>query len=395
MVNLSELNGMDPKSSTLFPELERELQSLHTTGILPAQKIEELIQAGHISGLSPIRDAQIQPASIDLRLGAVAYRVRAGLLPGPAHTVMQRLDQFGYQEVDLAKGALLEPGRVYIIPLQESLALPAQVSAKGNPKSTIGRLDIFTRLMADFGVEFDRVPPGYRGKLYVEVVPRSFGVLVREGTRMYQARFVRGNPRPADSTLKELDERGTLVFGAADQPAEANIANGLRISLDLEGVSGSEIIGYRAKKNAPSIDLEKVGAFEPDDFWEPISRPKDRQMILDPEDFYLLLSKERVCIPPEYAAELVPYDPQVGEFRIHYAGFFDPGFGYGSGEISGTHAVLEVRAHGVPFLFVDGQTVGRLVYERLLAAPAKIYGPSIGSSYQGQGLSLSKQFKRR
>ena len=385
---------MDLNSSSLFPELEQELRALHTTGILPAQRIEELIQSGHITGLSPVQDVQIQPASIDLRLGPVAYRVRAGLLPGKDHTVMQRLDQFGYQELSLSTSALLEPGCVYIIPLQEELALPPQVGAKGNPKSTIGRLDVFTRLMADYGVEFDRVPAGYRGKLYVEVVPQSFGVLVREGTRMYQARFVRGNPRPADSTLRELDERGKLVFLPEDQPGDARIDNGLRISLDLDGVAGSPIIGYRAKKNAPPIDLEKVGFFDPADFWEPLSRPKDRQMIIDPEDFYLLLSKERVSIPPEYAAELVPYDPQVGEFRIHYAGFFDPGFGYGAGDINGTHAVLEVRAHGVPFVFVDGQTVGRLVYERLLAVPAKTYGPGIGSSYQGQGLALSKQFKR-
>ena len=388
------LSGMDLEIGSLFPELEQELQALRTTGILPAQKIEELIQAGHITAGSPVRGEQIQPASIDLRLGPVAYRVRAGLLPGPTHTVMQRLEEFGYHALDLSRGALLEPGRVYIIPLLEEFALPPQIGAKGNPKSTIGRLDVFTRLMADYGVEFDRVPAGYRGRLYVEVVPRSFGILVREGTRIYQARFVRGNPRPADSTLKELDERGTLVFVSEGQPGEADIDNGLRLSLDLEGVGGSKIIGYKAKKDAPFVDLEKVGFFDPDDFWEPLFRPKDRQIIIDPEDFYLLLSKERICIPPEFAAELVPYDPQVGEFRIHYAGFFDPGFGYGGGDINGTHAVLEVRAHGVPFVFVDGQTVGRLVFERLLATPSKIYGPTIGSSYQGQGLSLSKQFKR-
>ena len=380
---------MDLETGSLFPELEQSLQPSRTTGILPAQRIEDLIEAGHISARSPVGAEQIQPASIDLRLGPVAYRVRAGLLPGQKHTVMQRLEEFGYHEVDLSRGVLLEPRCVYIIPLQEEFALPPQIAAKGNPKSTIGRLDVFTRLMADYGVEFDYVPPGYHGKLYVEVVPRSFGILVHEGTRMYQARFVRGNPRPADSTLKELNERRTLVFVGEDQPGEANIDNGLLIKLDLGEVGGSEIIGYRAKKNAPAVDLGKVGFFEPDDFWEPLSQPKDKQIIIDPEDFYLLLSKERICVPPEFAAELVPYDPQVGEFRIHYAGFFDPGFGYGGGDISGTRAVLEVRAHGVPFVFVDGQTVGRLVFERLLGTPSKIYGPTIGSSYQGQG-SVSK-----
>jgi dCTP deaminase len=384
---------MDRQSSALFPELEGEFQVLHSTGILPSQKIVELMEAGHISAPCPIRDEQVQPASIDLRLGPVAYRVRAGLLPGSS-TVLRKLEQFGYQAVDLSTPALLERGCVYIVPLQEELNLPPQVGARGNPKSTIGRLDVFTRLMADYGGEFDRIPAGYSGKLYVEIVPRSFGIVVREGLRIYQARFIKGNPRPADSMLKDLDRLSPLIFGGDDQPAEANIHQGLRISLDLEGAAGSGVVGYKARRNAPPVELDKIDFFDPDDFWEPLLKPKQRQMIIDPDDFYLLLSKERICVRPEFAAELVPYDPQVGEFRIHYAGFFDPGFGYGSGEINGTHAVLEVRAHGVPFLFSDGQTIGRLIFEQLLAAPSKIYGPAIGSSYQRQGLSLSKQFRR-
>lgn len=384
---------MDFASSILFPELEQEFQTLHRNGILPSQKIAELIQAGHISARSPLTEEQIQPASIDLRLGPIAWRVRAGMLPGTS-TVERKLEQFGYQEIDLTKPALMERGCVYIVPLEEELALPPQISARGNPKSTIGRLDIFTRLMADYGVEFDRIPAGYSGKLYVEIVPQSFGVVVRQGLRIYQARFVKGNPRPADSMLKEIDRLSPLIFVEDDQPGEPNIHNGLRISLDLEGAAGSEIVGYKARRSAPPIELDKVDFFDPNDFWEPLLKPKQRQMIIDPDDFYLLLSKERICVRPEYAAELVPYDPQVGEFRIHYAGFFDPGFGYGSGDINGTPAVLEVRAHGVPFLFADGQTVGRLIFEQLLAAPSKIYGPAIGSSYQRQGLSLSKQFRR-
>jgi dCTP deaminase len=384
---------MEPASSTLFPELEPAFQALHSTGILPSQKIEELIAAGHITARCPIREEQIQPASIDLRLGPVAWRVRAGLLPG-ASTVERKLDQFGYQEVDLERPALLERGCVYIVPLEEELALPPQISARGNPKSTIGRLDVFTRLMADYGVEFDRIPAGYKGRLYVEIVPQSFGIVVHRGLRIYQARFLKGNPRPADSTLKDIDRLSPLVFLEDDQPGEANIHNGLRISLDLEGAAGSEIVGYKARRSAPPVELDKVDYFDPNDFWEPLVKPKQRQMIIDPDAFYLLLSKERICVRPEYAAELVPYDPQVGEFRIHYAGFFDPGFGYGAGEINGTPAVLEVRAHGVPFLFADGQTVGRLIFEQLLATPSKIYGPAIGSSYQRQGLSLSKQFRK-
>jgi dCTP deaminase len=384
---------MDLASRTLFPELDREDRALHSSGILPSQKICELIEAGHITAGAPIGEEQIQPASIDLRLGPVAYRVRAGLLPG-TNTVERKLEQFGYQQVDLTRPALLERGCVYIVPLLESVALPPQISARGNPKSTIGRLDVFTRLMADYGVEFDRIPGGYAGKLYVEIVPQSFGIVVHEGIRIYQARFVKGNPSLADRMLEKLEQRIPLVFDQNERPAEANIDNGLRISLDLEGTGGSQIVGYRARKSAPPVELDRIDYFDPADFWELLFKPKQRQMIIDPGDFYLLLSKQKIRVPPESAAELVPYDPQVGEFRVHYAGFFDPGFGYGSGDINGTPAVLEVRAHGVPFLFVDDQLIGRLVFEELLEIPSKIYGPSIGSSYQKQGLSLSKQFRR-
>ncbi|HEY7391732.1 MAG TPA: 2'-deoxycytidine 5'-triphosphate deaminase [Bryobacteraceae bacterium] len=384
---------MNLSSRSLFPELEREERSLHSVGILPSQKIHELIEAGHITARAPIGEEQIQPASIDLRLGPVAYRVRAGLLAG-ANTVERKLEQFGYQQVDLTRPALLERGCVYIVPLMESLALPPQISARGNPKSTIGRLDVFTRLMADYGVGFDRVPGEYAGKLYVEIVPQSFGIVVHEGIRIYQVRFVKGNPSLADGMLEKLEERIPLVFDRDERPAEAKIDNGLRISLDLEGTAGSEIIGYRARKNAPPVELDRVDYFDPADFWEPLVRPKQRQMIIDPGDFYLLLSKQKIRVPPESAAELVPFDPQMGEFRVHYAGFFDPGFGYGAGDINGTPAVLEVRAHGVPFLFADDQLIGRLVFEELLEIPSKIYGPAIGSSYQRQGLSLSKQFQK-
>jgi dCTP deaminase len=384
---------MDRASRSLFPELEREDRALRSAGILPSQKVCDLIEAGHITAHAPIGDDQIQPASIDLRLGPVAYRVRAGLLAG-ATTVERKLEQFGYQQVDLTRPALLERGCVYIVPLVESLALPPQISARGNPKSTIGRLDVFTRLMADYGVGFDRIPGGYAGKLYVEIVPQSFGIVVHEGIRIYQARFVKGNPSLADKMLEKLEQRIPLVFDQDERPAEANIDNGLRISLDLEGATGSEIIGYRARKNAPPVELDRVDYFDPPDFWEPLIKPKQRQMIIDPGDFYLLLSKQKIRVPPESAAELVPYDPQMGEFRVHYAGFFDPGFGYGAGDINGTPAVLEVRAHGVPFLFADDQLIGRLVFEELLEIPSKVYGPAIGSSYQRQGLSLSKQFRR-
>lgn len=379
---------------SLFPELERDLRTLYTTGVLPSQEIEGLIKTGCISAKFQISNDQIQPASIDLRLGSVAYRVRASFLPGANSTINRKIAALQMHEVDLTKPAVLEKGCVYIVPLMEELSLPPMISGKANPKSTTGRLDIFTRLITDYGTEFERVPSGYNGKLYVEVVPRTFSILVHEGTKLNQLRFVRGGPRPSDTKLDELHEKETLVYLENNMPAQPLISKGLWISIDLQGNSGSGVIGYKAKRHTPLIDLDKIYYYDPLEFWEPIVRPKFKSIVLIPDDFYILVSREKLRIPPNFAAEMVPYDPSVGEFRIHYAGFFDPGFGYGHDDIKGTHTVLEVRSHGVPFLLEDGQVVGRLIYERLLTIPEKIYGMNIGSSYQCQGLSLSKQFKR-
>jgi len=225
-------------------------------------------------------------------------------------------------------------------------------------------------------------------------VPRTFSVLVAQGTKLNQLRFMRGNPLPSDKEHRELDEQESLVYLADETRGQANIADGLWVSVDLEAAAGSTIIGYKAKKHAPLVDLSKVDHYDPSEFWDPIVGLRESRLVLDPNDFYILVSKEKIRVPPHYAAEMVAYDPSVGEFRIHYAGFFDPGFGYGSDDIRGTRAVLEVRSHEVPFLIESGQTVGRLIYERLLAKPKKIYGSGIGSSYQSQGLALSKQFKR-
>ncbi|MBI3610235.1 MAG: 2'-deoxycytidine 5'-triphosphate deaminase [Nitrospirae bacterium] len=385
---------MDSNIANLFPELEKDLSSFYTTGILPSQKIKELIETGYISAKTPISNDQIQPASIDLRLGPVAYRVRASFLPGEHSTVNGKLDALRMHEIDLTQPSVLEKGCVYIVPLMEELSLPSKISGKVNPKSTTGRLDVFTRLITDYGTEFERIKAGYKGKLYVEIVPRTFSILVHEGIKLNQLRFVRGEPPPSDKGLNELDEKETLVYLENDTPDEAMISKGLWISIDLQISNGSEIIGYKAKRHAPLIDLDKINYYDPLEFWEPIGRPKTNQMILNPDDFYILVSKEKIRVPSNFAAEMVAYDPSVGEFRIHYAGFFDPGFGYGNRDIKGTRAVLEVRSHEVPFLLEDGQVVGRLIYQRLLAAPEKIYGTGIGSSYQCQGLSLSKQFKR-
>jgi dCTP deaminase len=371
------------------------LQSLSfTTGILPSQRIRELIAHERITTAVPVEDDQIQPSSLDLRLGPVGYRMQASFLPGPKATVESRIKDLAMSKIDLTRPTVFEKGCVYLVPLMEQLNLTSEWSAKANPKSTTGRLDIFTRLICDGGTEFERVPEGYKGTLYAEVVPRTFTIIVQAGVKLNQLRFVRGCPPPSDTTLQELDEQETLVYGAGDLPAEARINRGLMISLNLQGDPQHRLIGYRARQNTPAIDLLKKDHYDPEDFWDPIYEPRYRQIILNPDDFYILLSKEKVRIPPAYAAEMVAYDPSMGEFRIHYAGFFDPGFGYGASDVKGSHAVLEVRSHEVPFLIEDGQIVGRLIYERLLAHSDKIYGMGIGSSYQGQGLALSKQFKR-
>ncbi|MDQ6677002.1 MAG: 2'-deoxycytidine 5'-triphosphate deaminase [Acidobacteriota bacterium] len=385
---------MNSAGPGLFPELTRNSPNGFKTGILPSQMLEEMIAAGHISSVVPVLPDQIQPSSLDLRLGPVAYRVRASFLPGDQSTVAAKLAGHKLHELDLTRPAVLEKGCVYIVPLREELSLPSQISGKVNPKSSTGRLDIFTRVITDYGRQFEFVPPGYKGKLYAEVVPRTFSVLVRAGARLSQLRLTRGAPQFSDADLTRLDEREMLVYDEGELPVEALIAGGLRLSVDLQGVGGSDIIGYRAKKHSSLIDLDCIGHYEPGEFWDTIYRTKNRDLVLDPEDFYILASKEKIRIPPGYAAEMVPYDPSVGEFRIHYAGFFDPGFGYGTDDIKGTRAVLEVRSHEVPFLLEDGQEVGSLTFERLMAVPSRLYGQGIGSNYQRQGLALSKHFKR-
>ncbi len=379
---------------SLFPELTTAKELAHTTGTLPSQTIRELIRIGRISAPSEIADDQIQPASIDLRLGPVAYRVRASFLPGQHSTVEKKIAELQIEKMDLTKPTVFDKGSVFIVPLLEEVSLPADTLAKANPKSTTGRLDIFTRLISDYGAEFDWVRKGYTGKLYAEVVSRTFTVTVCVGTKLNQLRFIRGNPPYTDNMLMELDEKETLVFEDEDNPAQANIDRGLRISVDLRGNGDTEVVAHKAKKHAPAIDLSKKNFYEESEFWEPIHAPAAGGIVLNPGDFYLLASREKVRVPPTLAAELVPYDPSIGELRVHYAGFFDPGFGYGLSDIPGTKAVLEVRAHEVPVLIEDRQIIGRLLYSRMMGRPDKVYGISIGSSYQKQGVMLSKQFKR-
>lgn len=378
----------------LFGELPSAASGERTTGILPSQSIRELIAKGRIVGNRAITEEQIQPASLDLRLGDIAHRVQASFLPGPSGKVEARVKELRMARVDLTSAAVFEKGCVYIVPLLEELDLPRDISGKANPKSTTGRLDVFVRLITDDGVEFERVPPGYKGRLYAEIVSRTFTVAVRAGMRLNQLRFVRGNPVSSDSRIRRLDEEENLTYMDEESPVKASVDRGLRITVNLEGASADEVIAYKARKHAPAIELDRINYYAPEEFWE-ARRHGSNRLILEPGDFYILASKERVRVPPEFAAEMVPFDPSVGEFRIHYAGFFDPGFGYGSSDIKGTRAVLEVRAHEVPFLIEHEQFVGRLTYMPLLSKPEKIYGLQIGSSYQQQALTLSKQFRRQ
>jgi dCTP deaminase len=377
---------------TLFPGIAR---APFSTGVLPYQHIRGLIQNKLVTAQEPFADDQVQPASLDLRLGAVAHRLQASFLPGAHWKVADKLQALSMARLDLASPTVLEKGCVYLAPLLESLRLPEGMSARANPKSTTGRLDVFTRLITDNGREFERVPDRYSGPLFAEIVPRTFSVIVQKGARLSQLRFVRGKPLPSDSQLERLDEQEKLIYLDEESPARADIRDGLRLSINLRSEDPREVVAYRGRKNAPLIDVGKVEHYEPEEFWDRITSRRDGRLILHPGDFYILGSLERVRVPPDYAAEMVPFDPSVGEFRIHYAGFFDPGFGYGHSDIRGTRAVLEVRAHEVPFMIEHGQVVSRLRYSRLREVPDKIYGASIGSSYQRQGLALSKQFRRR
>ena len=379
---------------TLFPELSLRDSDTLTKGILPVQRLEELVENGNIRASTPILENQIQPSSIDLRLSGVAYRVAASFLPTQYATVQQKLQDLLLEEVDLSNSALLKKGCVYIVPLQEELFLPDFISGRANPKSSTGRLDIFTRLITDYAAKFEDVRAGYKGKLYAEIAPLTFDVIVREGSRLNQLRLSRGSPRSSDTMLREMRETESIVYSPDASPLKPMIAEGLQLSIDLEGTDTSDIIGYRALHDTKPIDLANINYYDPKEFWEPVRRNAKKTIVLAAGEFYILASKQKVSIPPDYAAEMIPYDPSVGEFRIHYAGFFDPGFGWSPTESRGTHAVLEVRSHDVPSLLEDGQIVCRLVYEQLLAPPSKLYGKEIGSSYASQRLALSKHFKR-
>jgi dCTP deaminase len=357
-------------------------------GILPDAMIGKLIREGAILAEYEFVQDQIQPASLDLRLGEIAFRVRASFLPGPNTTVAERIDELKLHEIALTDGAVLETGCVYIVPLIESLALPPNIAASANPKSSTGRLDVFTRVIADETRGFDRISAGYHGPLYAEISPKTFPVLVREGSRLSQIRFRHGNALLTAEALRTLHIAERLV-----DDDQADVGEGVAVSVDLGGLGPDGFVGYRAKRHTGLIDVDRRAGYDVGEFWEPIKARKDESLVLDPDEFYILASKEAVQVPPDFAAEMVPFDPLVGEFRVHYAGFFDPGFGYAGAGGRGSRAVLEVRSREVPFILEHGQTVGRLVYEHMLERPKALYGQGIGSNYQAQGLKLSKHFR--
>lgn len=360
-----------------------------TTGILADDAITALFDTGRLKSEAALDTDQVQPASLDLRLGSKAFRVRASFLPGPSSLVSDKLNRLALHVIDLSEGAVLETGCVYIVPLMESLDLPEGLAASANPKSSTGRLDIFTRVITDYAQEFDKIPPGYRGPLYLEISPRTFPIVVRRGSRLSQIRFRTGNAMLGEEELAALHQSDTLV--ASDTP---NVSGGgIALSIDLKGTGPDGLIGYRGKHHTSVVDVDRKDQHDIFDFWEPLFSRGRNELILDPDEFYILVSREAVHVPPLYAAEMTPFDPLVGEFRVHYAGFFDPGFGHASAGGTGSRAVLEVRSHEVPFILEHGQIVGRLVYEHMLTRPKGLYGAGLGSNYQAQGLKLSKHFR--
>lgn len=370
------------------------------SGYLANQSIELACHEGLIHSRVTLLASQFQPVSLDLRLGSRAYRIQSSFLP-ENDTVATKLKEVKLYEVDLRDGGILEKGAIYLIPLLEELNFPKSLYGRTNPKSSTGRLDMFTRVIVDHGHRFDEIPCGYEGKVYLEVIPRSFPVRVREGLRLNQLRIFMGNPYLSDTQLKGHYKKTPILFNDDGRPIgvkDVKIDNGLFISLDLAGAGKDRVVAYKAKTNSSVIDMSLNRYYHPMDFWEPITltQIRNKRLILEPESFYIMMSKEKICIWPHLLAEMVAYEPNSGELRTHYAGFFDPGFGWHGGKAQknqGTRAVMEVRPHDVPFMVEDGQTFCRLKFENVIEKPTKIYGKEIKSNYYSQGLALSKYFK--
>jgi dCTP deaminase len=366
---------------------------LRNTGILPAQQLQIMIDDHDIVGVpEPITQDQIQPASLDLRLGRQAFRVRASFLPGPGSSVMERVERLEGAPIDLTEGAVFERGVVYVVKLMENVSLSSEIEGAANPKSSTGRLDVLTRLITDRATAFDRIEAGHEGPLYVEVAPLTFSIVVRKGSRLNQVRFSRGRRAMAHKSRIQQDyDEGRLIKTEGERlPLRAGL---VPVTVDLLGAGKGSVIGYKAKHGTNTVDVDKIGHYDPKEYWEKIESNGGR-LYLEKDGFYILATCEEVGVPPQLAAEMVPFDPNSGEFRIHYAGFFDPGFGWSDGLAGGSRAVLEVRAHGVPFILEHGQHVGWLRYGEIAGGRSdKLYGEGARSNYQGQGVALAKHFR--
>lgn len=350
--------------------------------VYPSQDIVSMIANGLIISDVPITEKQVQPASLDLRVGNIGFELTTSFLPGNGETVLSKLSKYNLciKTLDFSNGPIiLYPGHVYLLEVQESLDLPSHIWAKANPRSTTGRADLFTRLLCDYSTEFESIPAGYKGKLYIEVVPRTFAIQIETGSRLNQIRLVDG----------KLDGKKSL--NSIDFSLIEGISRSI-LTMDLTSDNNTNTVGYRARRNAPVLIFDGIGVHDKHDFWEPILLDNIGNLIIQPDDFYILKSQELISIPPTFAAELTPYDSAFGEFRVHYAGFLDPGFGLNNFS-KGTPVVLEVRARDVPFLIEHGQKVAWIIYYPLVKPTEKLYGTSIGSSYGSQGISLGKQFR--
>jgi dCTP deaminase len=373
---------------------------LRDKGILPAQELREMIQRMEIAPSSPsmpaISEDQIQPASLDLRLGRFAHCVHASFLPGPDKNVMTRVEALRKgPPIDLSspEGAVLERNKVYVVEIIERVGLKGAVEGRANPKSSTGRLDVLTRLITDKATAFDQIEKRYLGPLYVEIAPLTFNVRVRQGSRLVQVRLQRGEGDLGPKKLKEYYSAGQLVDGDEQDRERIPPWNELiPVTVDLMGRDNS-IVGYKARQTTSEIDVDQVNHYDPREFWEKLDHTGGA-LELEPGEFYILATREDVGVPPDLAAEMIPYQASSGEYRVHYAGFFDPGFGWVNGKAKGSRAVLEVRAHGVPFILEDGQIVGWLRYSQIaISRPTKLYGANIKSNYQGQGAALAKHFR--
>ncbi|MCA8956797.1 MAG: 2'-deoxycytidine 5'-triphosphate deaminase [Planctomycetes bacterium] len=363
-------------------------------GILVYQQIRDLVASGCLSSNPAISPAQIQPSSLDLRLATRGYRVRSGFLPERC-SVSERLEETTLYAFDLTDGAILEKGNCYVIPLLEQIVEPLPYEIRANPKSSTGRLDLFTRVLVDHHGRFEQVPPGYVGPMFLEVVPRSFPVRVRTGLSLCQIRFSTGHAVLTDDELRAEYARRPLLLddhGAPIPLDQARIDNGLCMGVAIQrDLDLRSHIGFVARRYTGVLDMAADNQHEHHEFFELIHEPVNHRYIVEPEEFYIFASKERIRVPRHLAAEMAPYEIGIAELRTNYAGFFDNGFG---GE-HGTRAVLEVRPHDVPFLVEDGQVFFKLRFFKTSEAPQVAYGDAkLESHYQGQGLKLSKHFRQ-